>query len=399
MAAAVQATSDRLAVVATSYRRVGFGRLGTFAIAPDATEELRALRSALGAEELVFLSTCNRVECYLLLPKGAVPSAEHLSERLKDFYAARGAEPAADTFFARTGAEALEHLLRVVSSLDSLLVGETEIAGQARRALERCARQGLCGAGLRPFFERAVACSRRVRSETAVGSISPSVATIALQKVKKHFGKEGPGVAVLVGVGDMCRKVAQALSAGRSRVVVVNRTLERAQEFCDRYGGEPMSLERFRASPPAWIDLLFTATSAEETVVRATDLEPALAARRTAGLLRPLVVCDLGLPRDVDPALDAAPGVRVVDMERMRTIAERNRVALEAEAERAAEVVAAELARCLREERFGCLAEVSTCSMLERRLPHLGAEDREAILRFVTGLARRMARQPYDLTG
>src|SRR5690606_18925000 len=109
-------------------------------------------------------------------------------------FEARGATNAHEALLVRHGREALTHLFRVVSSLDSLLLGETEVSGQARRALERARRAGVCGPTLAGAFERAFACSRRVRAETEVGRTFVSVATLAVQKVRRHFGPDGPGV-------------------------------------------------------------------------------------------------------------------------------------------------------------------------------------------------------------
>jgi glutamyl-tRNA reductase len=390
--------SERLVVVATSFRQVGFGRLGTFAIAPDAIDDLQGLKAALGLDELVFLSTCNRIECYGLLD---APQAEALQHAATDFFRARGASVDDGTFWVKTGQDAARHLLTVTASLDSLLVGETEISGQARRASERAKEHGLCGRTLHALFQRAIASSRRVRAETAVGNTPVSAATIALQKVRKHFGQEGPGVTVLVGVGDMCRKVARALNheGSTGKVIVVNRTLEKAERFCAENGGVPMSLEAFKQNPPGWVDLMFTATSAEQTVIDAADLAPALEGRRKAGVRRPLIVCDLGLPRDVDPALEGQAGIRVVSMDQMQQLAKANQAKLDGETRLAKEILEEELSRLLREEHFRCLASTSTEAMLDRQLPHLEGQDREAILKFVSGLAKRMARQPFDLTG
>lgn len=389
----------RLAVVATSYRRVGFGRLGSFSISPDSTDELRALKDELGATEFVFVSTCNRVECYLVMPADTKPDAAQLQAKVSEFFTRRGAAVSGETFFAATGREAAHHLLNVVSSLDSLVLGETEIAGQAKRCLDRAKAAGLCGQHLPGLFDYATATSRRIRSETAISSLSASVATIALRKVRKHFGKVGPGVTVLVGVGDMCRKVAQALNGTPGKIVVVNRTLSRAEAFCAKYGGVPMSLEAFKANPPGWIDLLFTATSAEETVIDAADLAPALNARRTPGVARPLIVCDLGLPRDVDPALESSRELVICAMEQMEKLSAENQVGLQQEVTLAKEMVEESLSKLLRESNFRQLAGISTSALINRQLGHLCEKDQATILKFVSGLAGRMARQPLDLTG
>lgn len=414
--------TERVAVVATSFRRVGLGRLGSFVIAPDAVAEQHALRAALGATELVYLSTCNRVECYVTLPHAVrAADADELLARARAFFAARGAfaaeeleratEPRreveaqtsaatgtgeaaedAHALFVRAGQEALEHLLAVTSGLDSLVLGETEISGQARRALERCAAAGLAGPQLARLFERAAACQRRVKNETALGRTPASAAQVAVQKIRKYFGQDGPAATVLVGVGDMTQKVAAALQGKPGDRLFVNRTREKADELARKYGGRAQSLAEFLAAPPARIDLLFTATAATETVISAAALAPALAARREGDL--PLIVCDLGLPRDVDPAVDALPGVLVIDMITIEALSLESQRALEAEAEKARAVVRDEATRAAREDRFRRIADESVHAMLEERLAHLAPADREAILRFATGLAARIARQP-----
>lgn len=387
--------TERVAVVATSFRRVGLGRLGAFVLPPDDVAAQRALRDALGAEELVYLATCNRVECWAVLPHAlrAADEAELLG-RARAFFAARGAEAGRDELFVRTGPAAIEHLLRVTSGLDSLVLGETEISGQARRALERCAASGLSGPALQRLFERAAACSRRVKNETALGRTPASAAGIAVQKIRKYFGDRGPGVTVLVGAGETTRKVAQALQGRPGEKLFVNRTKDKAEELARKYGGRAQSLDEFLAAPPAWIDVLFAATASTEAVVPAAALGPALAARAARGARMPMIVCDLGLPRDVDPAVDALPGVFVVDMVTIEALSLENQRALEAEAERAAAVVRDEVAKVVREDRFRAIADESAQAMLGSRLAHLSEADREQILRFATSLAARIARQP-----
>lgn len=382
----------RLAVVATSFRRVGMGRLGEFVLRAEATDEQEALRAALGADELVYLATCNRVECYLLLPPGS--DGAELEARATAFFTARGATVEAGTFLVRTGPAAAERLFDVMSSLDSLVLGETEIAGQAKRAAERCAAAGLCGPTLLKLVERGTACSRRVRAETALGRAPASAATIAVSKIKKFYGAEGPGVTLLVGSGEMTIKVATALAGKPGERIFANRTKEKAEELAAKFGGRAVSLDELAASPPAWVDLVFAATAATEPVVTRAMLGPALAARRAAGAARPLIVCDLGLPRDVDPALDREEGVLVVDMQVIEALGAQAQAALAVEADKARVIVREEAERLASEDRFRVIAGESARAILDGRLAHLSEQDRETILRFAEGLASRIARQP-----
>jgi len=384
--------TKRLAVVATSFKRVGMGRLGSFVIPPEEQpERLRELRDRLGADELVYVATCNRVECYLLMPAPLDAAGEaELVARLR----ARFPIACDGTFFACSGEEAVRHCCAVTSSLDSLIVGETQIAGQLRRALERCRELGVAGDHLARLIEAGAGCNRKVRAATTLGQTPTSAASIAVKKIKKYFGAEGPAVSLLVGVGEMTRKVARELKDRPGERIFVNRTRAKAEALAAEYGGRAMSLAELKAAPPPEVDFVFAATASTRAVVGPEVLAPALAARRARGCRQSLIVCDLGLPRDVDRRVDALDGVLVVDMERIEQILSANRAAIEHELVRARDVVAAEVARLVREDRFCALADQSAGAMLSERLGHLEETDREAILRFAVGLAARMARQP-----
>jgi glutamyl-tRNA reductase len=231
-----------------------------------------------------------------------------------------------------------------------------------------------------------------VRAETGLGRAPTSAAGIAAQKLRKHFGPEGPGVSVFVGAGEMTRKVAQALAGRPGERLFVNRTRARAEELARRFGGEARSLDELLAAPPARVDLLFSATTAGRTVVPASALEPALAARPPQA--PPIIVCDLAVPRDVDPALDARPGVRVVDMVTIEALARQDQAAHEGELARARALVDREVAHVVREARFEELAAESARAVLAGPLSHLAPADRDVVRRYVVGLATRMARQP-----
>ena len=234
-----------------------------------------------------------------------------------------------------------------------------------------------------------MACSRRVRRETELGQLSVSVASLALQKVRKHFGAAGPRCAAVVGVGDMTRKVA--LTLGRERacdLLVVNRTLARAEELAAECGGRAVSLEAFQAAPPPDLELVFTATSSPVPVIGPQTLAPALAARQGP---RPLIVCDLGIPRDSDPALDQTPGVAVITLPRMEQLAAANRARLADHVARAQAIVTEAAARSLREQRFTALAQTSVQGLLSKRLAHLDPSDQ--------GGDRQVRRQPGSTDG
>jgi len=382
---------DRLqiALVGTSFRQVGFEELGRLTLGPDQADARALLRQALAGEELVYLSTCNRVECYLAAPK--LPKAEDLRQRAAGFFNLRGTPAAPDWFTVKSGAAAVEHLFAVTSSLDSLVAGETDIIRQVKRAALQANEEQLDGAGLKRLFERAVLCARRVHAETGLGSKPVSVATLAVQKIQRHFGPSGPPSSVLVGSGDMIHEVAGALGRYEGDRLFVNRTRAGAEALAAEFGGRASSLDEFQANPPAEIDLLFTATSAPEPVIPPHALEPAMEARQGRA---PMIVCDLGVPRDVDPSLEGREGIILLALEHLEVIADLNRQKLELELAQARELVADHAARLSREDRFRALADESTHAILVGRLGHLSEGDRETILRFAKQLAERFARQP-----
>jgi glutamyl-tRNA reductase len=382
--------SERLFVIATSFRRVGFVGLGGYTLPLEGTAELAGLRDACGAAELVYVATCNRVEAYISVEDPAATPASILA-RAAAFFASRHAGAvSAEHLFVLEGAAAVEHLFGVVSSLDSLVLGECEIAGQVRRAAESARALGLAGPVLRRLFEQAAKVARRVRADTAIGRTPVSVASLVLRRIREHFG-DAKIRAVLVGVNDVTKKIATSLEK-RAEITFVNRTESRARELAARHGGAALSLEQFRATPPAAVDLVVCATRAPGAVVDAATLALALAARPASAPA--LLVCDLGVPADVCSSVDALAGARVLRLPDLEATARENRERLAGEAEHARAVVAEEARRAVAESRLRALAAESADALLEGRLAHLAPADREAVRRFATGLAERLARQP-----
>lgn len=380
----------QVGLIGTSFRQVGFEGLGPATAALTDYVRRAALKEALGVSELVVLATCNRLECYVA---AARLDAQRLRARAAKFFQR---ELSADLLQVELGRPAVEHLFAVVSSLDSFVVGETDVVRQVRRAIESAQAEGLAEEALGHVFERALQCARRVHAETALGSTPVSVATLAVQKIQRHFGELGPSVSLLVGTGDMTRKVGAAMARyAQGERIFVNRTLAGAEELAERFDGRAMSLAQLHASPPDEIDLVFSATSASEPVIPAATLGPAIEARVGCGRA-PMIVCDLGVPRDVDPSLEGREGIVLLALEHLEVLAELNRTRLEDELEQARLIVRDLSTRLSRERRFRALADRSTQAILESRLAHLDPQDRDAILKFATGLAERFARQPDE---
>lgn len=285
--------------------------------ASEAPEVLADLRAAAGVREAVLLSTCNRTEMYVvdgdLDPAPGIWSA--FSSRLGHDASAYG--------YVHRDREAVRHLFRVASGLDSMILGEAQIHGQVREAWELS--RATSSAVLNRLFQTALQVAGRVRNETAVARGAASVSSAAVQIAKQIFGSLCGSRAMVLGAGEMAELALECLvDQGVRTSIVANRTFERAQELAAKYGGIAMRYEECWAALHD-VDVLLCSTAAPGTIIDIDHVKPALKARRG----RPLCILDIALPRDVDPAvgelanvflynLDDLHGVVAANLERRR---------------------------------------------------------------------------------
>jgi glutamyl-tRNA reductase len=283
------------------------------------------MQSPLVTEAMV-LSTCNRVEVYAVVDAfhggltviGQVLS-EHSGMSLGDLtkYA-----------YVRYSEAAVEHLFAVASGLDSAVVGEQQVLGQVRRAYAAAEANRTVGRVLHELAQRALAVGKRVHSDTAIDAAGASVVSVALGMADTKLGGLKGKTAVVVGAGAMgALSAAHLARAGVRDIHVVNRSLPRAQRLARKIresgaGAEALSFDRL-ASALADADVVVSCTGAVRPVVSLADVHHALAATRRDETDQPLVICDLGMPRDVDPAVAGLPGrdeavVSVIGMDTLR---------------------------------------------------------------------------------
>jgi glutamyl-tRNA reductase len=277
----------------------------------------RVLQSALVTEAMV-LSTCNRVEVYAVVEAfhgglsviGQVLS-EHSGMSLGDLtkYA-----------YVRYAEAAVEHLFAVASGLDSAVIGEAQVLGQVRRAYSAAEHNHTVGRTLHELSQRALSVGKRVHSETGIDAAGASVVSVALGMAEAKLGSLAGATAVVVGAGSMGALSAKHLvRAGVAQLHVVNRSLPRARRLAHnvREQGVPSDAHGLDgiATALADADIVVSSTGAVRPVVSLADAHRGLAGRPEH---RQLVVCDLGMPRDVDPAVAGLPGVYVVDMDRIQ---------------------------------------------------------------------------------
>jgi glutamyl-tRNA reductase len=395
---------ENLAIVGASWRDGGVDSLTRFTLPAEVRRErLTELKRALRARELAYVATCNRVEAVVCLDLPGDPE----TLRHTVFAELAGLEPGPGELERAlrvwVGVDALEHLYEVAAGLDSAQVGEREIQGQLRAALAQAQELNLCGPELEEIFLDALRTARRAHRETLVGGGRLSLAEIGLDYVRERL-RHNPGTVALIGVSTMTRRCARALSAAGVPMVVVNRTLHKAEGLAAELGARARALDDFRARPEA-VEVVIAATSATQPVLDRRDLE---LLRACAPSGEPPLLVDMSVPPDIDPGTARAVGLARVGMAEITAVAETHRDQRLEEAAPARAVVRAgveqlrrraelrelapELARL--DHRYRTLALDSLERLLSRELEGLDASGREALRRAMLELARRLARVP-----
>jgi glutamyl-tRNA reductase len=345
--------------------------------------------------EAVGLSTCNRCELYMV---GADPGAmrEAAVRRLAE-YAHRSEEEVAPLLYVREGAEAAEHLFEVAGGLDSLVPGEAQILAQIREAYTAALEMGSTGTVSNRLFHEALEAGKRVRHETAIGRSNASVASVAAELVRETLGESLEGSTVLiVGAGKVAELVAQNLSSrGEVRIVVANRSRERAAALAERFDGEVVALDEL-AVAVARADVVVSSTLSDEYLIRATDVPPG---RR--------VLVDLALPRDIDPAVADVPGVTLVNLDDLEETVLRNIGLRRVEAEQAYAIVAEQAAEfrrwlaalevvpAIRQLRaFAEQIRRDELARMDGRWEHLTDADRERLDQLTQSMLNKLLHRP-----
>lgn len=372
-------------------------------LAFDAAERAALLRE-LGTTltEAAAIVTCNRTEIYGLAPGDAGCAAERATALLARC-AGMAVEDLAPAIERLEGDEAARHLFRVAAGLDSIVVGEPQILGQVREAAEVAAGAGTLGPTLAKLFNLAIVAGKRARSETPISRGAGSVSYAAVELARAILGDLRGRRAVVVGLGEMGQLVARNLVAqGVGNLAVCNRTPERAEIVARDIGGRILAWEELDEAL-ATADIAVCATGARDPILTRERLRPV--AEQRAG--RPLLLIDIAVPRDVEPAAGKLPGIHLRDIDALRDIRSENLRAREEAIPRVEEIIEAQVAAfadwrrgraavpVIRELR----AQVEAIREREvekalRRLGHLDERDREVVLALSHGLANKFLHGP-----
>jgi len=362
---------------------------------------LRELTAAAGIHEAAAISTCNRTELYLVVsdPVEAESTALGVLTRQAEI---RPTELLGHLYSLRSG-EAVRHLFRVTAGLDSMILGEAEIQGQVKRAYELALVEGATGPILNRLFRGALAAGGRARDETGISEKNVSIPSVAVELARRTLGDLAERRVLVIGAGETAELVARALvSRGVSTVFVANRHYDRAIGLAQRFEGGAVRFEELPEQLQL-ADIVVSATNSPHHIVERDELEQVMATRGG----RPLLLVDIAVPRDVEPACREIAGVSLVDIDDVQQIVERNASGREAEARRAERLLDAEQDRF--DHWLASLSVVPTITALreradevvrrvlaenESRWEELSESDRERLTTMARAIASRLLHEP-----
>ncbi len=356
--------------------------------------------------EAVVLSTCNRVEVYAAVSKfhgGAQDLRSFFSE-----FCHVAPEDFADHLYTYYDEAAVRHLFRVAAGIDSMVVGESEILGQVRRAFQLATREGTAKRVLGAAFRHALHAGKCARAETAIARNPASVSSAAVDLARRAFGDgtlEGRRVAIL-GAGEMARLSARALAdAGARQVTIVNRSEERGHELARAFDARALPVSQL-TDAIAGSDILICSTTSPHAIVDRPLLEEALSGRKAD---TPLFIVDIAVPRDVDPSVASLEGVVLRDIDDLRGVIEASVGSRLGEVSKVEAIIARELERFLQWERSSKIGS-TLAALLEKgeavraaevdrllaRRSTISPADREAIERITRRIVAKLLHEPMN---
>ena len=283
--------------------------------APQRREALAALRQRFEGCEAVLLNTCNRVELYAAREVHGRPRHEEMVAFLAEL---RGLPPAdiAPHTYQKSEREVIEHLFGVASSLDSMVIGETQILGQVRDAYDLARGAGAAGPALNPLFQKAIAVGKQVLHETKIGEGRLSVGSVAVDCAGHIFEHYADKTVLCVGAGKMAALVLQSFHALRpGRLLICNRDPIKAEALAARFGGTAVPFERL-GDHLVVADVVVSSTGSTQPIITRARFEPLLRARR----YRPIFLIDIALPRDVEAAVGELENVYLYNLDDLQQV-------------------------------------------------------------------------------
>ena len=353
---------------------------------------LDAMRALPGVQEAALLSTCNRTELYAVADDAQV---------LADWLESHG-QGVQGYLYRHQDGEAVRHLFRVATGLDSMVLGEPQILGQVKDAWSQARGQGTLGQRLDRLFQQTFAVAKRARTDTLVGANPVSVASTAVRLAQNAFARLSESTVLLVGAGETIELTARHLSEGKvRRLLIANRTLAHAQELASRHGGTALPLSAIERHL-AEADVVFSATAAREPVIYRSQVAAALQQRKH----RPMMLFDLAVPRDIEASVAELADAYLYSVDDLERAVEENRRGRREAAEAAEAIIDLQVARYLETlhasrhheplKRLRALGDATREEILAKARQQLGnGRDPDEVLQFLANtLTNRLLHPP-----
>ncbi len=323
---------DAIVLLGVNHKTTPLAVREKLALSGGYEEPLALLRRLEGLSEYYLLSTCNRVEILF-----TCKDPEQMRREVLDLLFAGNVtrEEVADCIYTYEGEDAVQHLFMVASSLDSMIVGESQILGQLKEAFRHASEQQTSGLILNKLLHKSFTVAKRVRTETRIGASAVSISYAAVELGRKIFGDLKGKRVMLVGAGEMAELAAEHLvGQGIGEVIVANRTLERAMKLAKCYNGKAVGLDEL-VEQLLNVDIIISSTGATELILYKKDVASIMRKRRN----QPLFFIDIAVPRDLDPEINGLENVYLYDIDDLNSVVEMNREQRDKEAVKASRIV------------------------------------------------------------
>jgi glutamyl-tRNA reductase len=363
----------------------------------------RLVADLRGIDEAIIVSTCNRAEVIFLCEHGD-EAQEAVIQAIGRIH---GVDPAPfrEFLYVKRGSEAVRHVFRVASSLDSMVVGESQILGQAKEAYRRATSVNATGPILNRLMHRAFFTAKRIRTETGVGLAAVSMAYVAVELARKILGQLKDKVVLLIGAGEMAELAARHLKNHAEKpIVVVNRTYENACELARKLRGQAFPMDRLEEGLTG-ADVVITSTGSCEPLLTAVQMKQVMRERR----FRPIFLIDIAIPRDIEPKVNDIDGVYLYNIDDLQTVVQENLGERKQEALRGESIVEQEVIKFM--NWMGTLDSAPTIVALRKKLEAIRAAElsrmngklaalspaqRESVEMITRGIINKIAHDPTD---
>ena len=348
---------------------------------PKLEEGLKRFRELPEVHEAIILSTCNRVELYANV-KDNQRAAEAVKTFLSEFHNINRSSLDAGLYIY-DGVNAVRHIFRVASSLDSMIVGEPQILGQLKDAFELALSQKTTGILLNKLMKKAISVAKRVRTETRIAENAVSISFAAVELAKKIFTDLSKRVFMLLGAGEMAELAAKHLiSSGVKEVLVSNRTYERACDIAKEFNGKPVRFDEF-IDEMARADIVICSTGAPDYIVTKSQMQKVMKERKQ----RQVFLIDISVPRNIDPETNDLDNVYLYNVDDLQGVVDSNLFERKKEAEKAEKIIDEELETFLRWQ--STLDSVPTIIAIREKAEEIKKEELDKLFHKITGMGEK----------